>query len=353
MKKSLITMMAALMGVAYASETTVTPVTTTQDFKRLSGAVHVGAGTAYTLHGYVVSRPVIQGEGYGMGAVQLGYDFGKEGAWSYTGALSYKAPFSGHTLYGNPQTITRDYFASAAGIPIAPGSAAWNTVPCIPATVNGNDVKVTPEQAYQAKKHHPMGAKNVENEFIVRNGLKYTRQYWNVTFGHDYIHGGIPGVIAKHFDGEKDSKMQQLWTTFEVTPVAWFSADLNVARTFDTVQGWWFEAHARLKAPIIGTPEDIKVAGILEYGMSWAANFYESSHNACSNGTQAFWLKLSTPWFVNEAKNFILTPAVSCNWLGKGGMKANEKSHAKAYGDQYKPFRNFAVVGDLTATYKF
>ena len=68
---------------------------------------------------------------------------------------------------------------------------------------------------------------------------------------------------------------------------------------------------------------------------------------------QAFWLKLSTPWFVNEAKNFILTPAVSFNWLGKGGMKANEKSEAKAYGSDYVPFRNFAVVGDLTATYKF
>ena len=340
MKKSLITMMAALMGVAYAGETTVTPVTTTQDFKRLSGAVHVGGGTAYTCHGYVPTTAVVQGEGYGMGAIQLGSDFGKEGAWSYTGALSYKAPFSGHTLYGAPTTLTRDTFAkSAFHLPAAP---AVGDMPLFDA-------------AYEANKDtaHPMPQKNIENEFIVRNGLKYTRNLWNVSFGHDYIHGGIAGVVAKHFDGQKDSKMQQVWTNFEVTPVAWFSADLNCARTFDTVQGWWFEAHARLKAPIIGTPEDIKVAGILEYGMSWCANFYESKHNACSNGTQAFWLKLSTPWFVNEAKNFILTPSVSFNWLGKGGMKANEKSEAKAYGDYYVPFRNFAVVGDLTATYKF
>ena len=354
MKKSLITMMAALMGVAYAGvTTTVVEPAATQDFKRLSGAVHVGGGTAYTCHGYVPTTAVVQGEGYGMGAVQLGYDFGKEGAWSYMGALSYKAPISGHTLYGAPQTITRDYFATAAGIPFAPGSDAWNNTACIPTTYNGQDIMVTPEQAYQTKKNTPMPQKNIENEFIVRNGLKYTRNLWNVSFGHDFIHGGIAGVVAKHFDGQSQSRMQQVWTNFEVTPVAWFSADLNCARTFDTVQGWWFEAHARLKAPIIGSPEDIKVAGILEYGMSWAANFYESSHNACSNGTQAFWLKLSTPWFVNESKNFILTPAVSFNWLGKGGMKANEKSHAKAYGDQYVPFRNFAVVGDLTATYKF
>ncbi|MBR5877960.1 MAG: hypothetical protein IKY91_00300, partial [Akkermansia sp.] len=329
MKKSLITMMAALMGVAYAGETTVTPVTTTQDFKRLSGAVHVGGGTAYTCHGYVPTTAVVQGEGYGMGAIQLGYDFGKEGAWSYTGALSYKAPFSGHTLYGAPTAVSRETFAA----------------------VFPNASSMTPEvfeATYQAAKDkiHPMPQKNIENEFIVRNGLKYTRNLWNVSFGHDYIHGGIAGVVAKHFDGQKDSKMQQVWTNFEVTPVAWFSADLNCARTFDTVQGWWFEAHARLKAPIIGSPEDIKVAGILEYGMSWAANFYDSKHNACSNGTQAFWLKLSTPWFVNEAKNFILTPAVSFNWLGKGGMKANEKSEAKAYGSDYVPFRNFAVVGD-------
>lgn len=347
-------MAAALMGTAFAGEATSDnfQVSAPQDFKRLSGAVHVGAGTAYTLHGYVVSRSVIQGEGYGMGAVQLGYDFGQEGNWSYTGALSYKAPFSGHTLYGAPTTITRDYFAGAAGLPFGPSSPNWNE-PCIPVQTPAGEIYVTPEQAYQSKKDHPMGEKNVENEFIVRNGLKYTKSLWNVSFGHDYIHGGIPGVVAKHFDHQKDSKMQQVWTNFEVTPVAWFSADLNCARTFDTVQGWWFEAHARLKAPIVGSPEDIKVAGIFEYGMSWTANFYDSAHNACSNGTQAFWLKLSTPWFVNEAKNFILTPSVSCNWLGKGGMKANEKSHAKAYGDQYKPFRNFAVVGDLTATYKF
>ena len=336
MKKSLITMMAALMGVAYAGETTVTPVTTTQDFKRLSGAVHVGVGTAYTCHGYVPTTTVVQGEGVGMGAIQLGYDFGKEGAWSYMGALSYKAPFSGHTLYGAPTAVSRETFAA----------------------VFPNASLMTPEVfegTYQAVKDkiHPMPEKNIENEFIVRNGLKYTKSLWNVSFGHDYIHGGIAGVVAKHFDLQKDSKLQQVWGNFEITPVAWFSADLNCARTFDTVEGWWFEAHARLKAPIIGTPEDIKVAGILEYGMSWCANFYDSAHNACSNGTQAFWLKLSTPWFVNESKNFILTPSVSCNWLGKGGMKANEKSEAKAYGGNYVPFRNFAVVGDLTATYKF
>ncbi len=322
MKKSLITMMAAALmsASAFAGDATTDSyqVSSSQDFKRLSGAVHVGAGTAYTLHGYVVSRPVIQGEGYGMGAIQYNYDFGKEGFWSYTGAISYKAPFSGHTLYGAPTTVVNH--------PLLPPGHTME---------------------------RPMGEKNVENEFIVRNGLKHTKQYWNVTMGHDYIHGGIPGVVAKHFDHQKDSKMQQVFTTFEVTPVAWFSADLNVARTFDTVEGWWFEAHARLKAPIIGTPEDITVAGIFEYGMSWCANFYDSDHNACSNGTQAFWLKLSTPWFVNDEKNFILTPAVSCNWLGKGGMKANEKSEAKAYGYHYKPFRNFAVVGEITATYKF
>ena len=311
MKKSLVTMMAALMGVAYAGETT-TVITTSQDFNRLSGAVHLGAGTAYTVHGYVPSRVAVQGEGCGMAALQLGYDFGKESAWSYTGALSYKAPWSGHTLYGNP-AIQHPVYGEM----------------------------------------HPIGYKNIENEFLVRNGAKYTQQKWNVTLGHDFIQGGVAGVVAKHFNNRDHSRMQQVFTNFEVTPVAWFSADINCARAFDTMDGWWFEAHARLKAPIVGSPEDIKVAGILEYGMSWTANFYESKHNACSNGTQAFWLKLSTPWFVNESKNFILTPSVSCNWLGKGGMKANERSHARALGDKYVPFRNFAVVGDLTASYKF
>lgn len=337
MKKSLITMMAAaLMSPAFAGDATTDSyqVSPSQDFKRLSGAVHVGAGTAYTLHGYVVSRPVIQGEGYGMGALQLSYDFGKEGFWSYNGGLSYKAPFSGHKLYGN-QPVSTSVFASAMGWGDA---STWND---------------SQKAAYKANAYK-IGYKNVENEFIIRNGLKYTKQYWNAAFGHDFIQGGIPGVVAKHFDHESHSRMQQFWGNFEVTPVAWFSADLNVARTFDTVEGWWFETHARFKAPIIGTPEDITVAGILEFGMSWTANFYNSAHNACSNGTQAFWVKLSTPWFVNDAKNFIITPAVSCNWLGKGGMKANERAHTRAaYGSNYVPFRNFAVVGDITATYKF
>lgn len=359
MKKSLITMMAALMGTAFAGEATTDnyQVSAPQDFKRLSGALHVGAGTAYTLHGYVVSRAVIQGEGYGMGAIQYNYDFGKEGAWSYAGALSYKGPFSGHTLYGAP-TMTREQFAGVMASKLPASMLAnpqvqgalqnpglWSQIP------NPLNPSVTVEDTYQASKSMPQ--KNVENEFIVRNSLKYTRQYWNVAFGHDYIHGGIPGVVSKHYDLNDHSYMQQGFVNFEVTPVAWFSADINCARTFDTIDGWWFEAHARLKAPIVGSPEDIKVAGILEYGMSWTANFYNSAHNACSNGTQAFWLKLSTPWFVNDEKTFILTPSISTNWLGKGGMKANERSHAAVFGDQYKPFRNFAVVGDLTASYKF
>ena len=358
MKKSLITMMAAaMMSTTFAGEATTDTyqVTAPQDFKRLSGAVHVGAGTAYTLHGYVVSRPVIQGEGYAMGAIQLAYDFGKEGFWSYTGAISYKSPFSGHTLYGNP-TMSRDQFASAMQHNSDPtkaalGAAMANTPQQYWSQAPINAEGTTMEDVYQGNKK--MGYKNVEDEFLVRNGVKYTTNKWNVAFGHDFVHGGIPGVVVKHYEGADSSHLQQFFGAFEVTPVAWFSADISAARTFDTMEGWWFEAHARLKAPIIGSPEDIKVAGILEYGMSWTANFYNSYHNACSNGTQAFWLKLSTPWFVNEAKNFILTPAVSFNWLGKGGMKANERSHAKAFGDQYKPFRNFAVVGDLTATYKF
>ena len=333
MKKSLVTMMAALMGVAYAGETT-TVITTSQDFNRLSGAVHLGAGTAYTCHGYVPTRTAVQGEGVGMGAIQLGYDFGKEGAWSYTGAVSYKAPISGHTLYGNPG-YTRDEFAAKLGYPAAPPAGYSQDF----------------DNAYA--EHGQMGAKNIENEFILRNGLKYTKDLWNVSFGHDFIHGGIAGVVAKHFDGENQSRMHQFWVNGEITPVAWFSADMNIARTFDTVDGWWFEWHARFKAPIVGPRDNIKVAGILEFGLSASSQFYSPSHNACDNGLQAYWVKFSTPWFVNEEKSFILTPSVSFNWLGRGGRQANTQSAAKFYGTTYTPFRNFAVVGDLTASYKF
>ena len=313
MKKSLITMMAAALvsASAFAGEATSDSFTTpSQDFKRLSGAFHVGAGTAYTCHGYVPTTEVVQGEGYGMAALQLAYDFGKESFWSYNGGLSYKAPFSGHTLYGGAVRTKHGFV-------------------------------------------YDIPDNNIENEFILRNGLKYTRNLWNVSFGHDYIHGGIPGVVAKHFDLENHSRMQQVWTNMEITPVAWFSADMNIARTFDTIDGWWFEWHARFKAPIIGSPENIKVAGILEFGLSASSQFYSPKHNACDNGLQAYWVKFSTPWFVNEEKTFILTPSVSFNWLARGGRQANTQSHAKVFGDQYTPFRKHAVVGDLTATYKF
>ena len=355
MKKSLITMMAAaMMSPAFAGDATTDSFQVSQpsqDFKRLSGAVHVGLATAYTIHGYVPTTKAVQGEGCGMGAIQLGYDFGKEGAWSYVGAVSYRAPMSGHTLYGNP-TMTREQFAGvmahkypalAQGLPTDYSQAAFQ----------GTDLPVVGnlEDAYQANKK--MGYKNIENEFILRNGLKYTRSMWNVSFGHDLVQGGIAGVVAKHFDHENHSRMQQAWVNAEITPVAWFSADVNVARTFDTVAGWWVEAHARLKAPIIGSPEDIKVAGILELGGSFTDGFYKYHHNACDNGVQAYWVKLSTPWFVNEAKNFILTPSVSFNWLGNGGRQANKQSHAKAFGENFVPFRDFAIVGDITATYKF
>lgn len=342
-------MAAALMSAsAFAGDATMDSFVTqpSQDFKRLSGAVHIGAGTAYTLHGYVPTTEAVQGEGVGMGAVQLSYDFGKEGFWSYVGGLSYKAPFSGHTLYGAPH-MSRERYAALVGQTYgAQVGAAW-----LGGALAGSPTGAAIDEKYKEVENMPV--KNIENEFIIRNGLKYTRDLWNTSFGYDFIHGGIAGVVAKHFDHESQSRMQQVWVNGEITPVAWFSADVNVARTFDTVDGWWIEAHARFKAPIIGTPEDIKVAGILEFGISLTDGFYDYSHNACDNGIQAYWVKLSTPWFVNEAKNFILTPAVSFNWLGRGGRQANKQSEAKAYGDRYTPFRDFAVVGELTATYKF
>ncbi len=339
-------MVAALAGTSFAGDASTVDSYQVSEFNRLSGAVHVGVGTAYTLHGYVPTRTAVQGEGVGMGAIQLGYDFGKQGAWSYTGAISYKAPFSGHTLYGNPNTLTREGFASVAGLP---EPAMWGAVEAKKQLPAGSL-----EAKYQASKNVEMGAKNIENEFLIRNGLKYTQNVWNVSFGHDFVHGGIAGVVAKHFDNESQSRMQQVWVNGEITPVAWFSADMNIARTFDTIDGWWFEWHARFKAPVVGTPEDIKVAGILEFGLSATSQFYSPSHNACDNGLQAYWVKLSTPWFVNEAKNFILTPSVSFNWLARGGRQANTQSHAKVYyGSQYVPFRDFAVIGDITATYKF
>ncbi len=277
---------------------------------RLSGSLTVGASTNYAAsRGYVVTRAACGGDGTGITALKLDYDLGKKDAWSLENTIFYQIPFGGHTLYGNP------------------------TLAYHPLT--GDAIK--------------MGQKNIENEFSIITGAKYKADQWNVKFGHQFIHGGLIGVMAKHFRKQGSSSTNELYLTPEWTPAPWFAAGVTTRLSFSGLYGWWFEPYVTFKAPLIGTPEDIKVAAVATFAMSATAEYFNEGDHACSNGTQAFWIKLSTPWFAKD--NLIVTPTVSFHWLGKGGIKGNEKGHLRPYG--YVPFKNFGVVGTLSATYTF
>ncbi len=267
--------------------------------ERLSGSLTVGATTNYTGKGYVITRAASGGDGAVFTALKMNYDIGKKkDLWSLDSTILYKAPISGHVLYA------------------------------------------------------PYTKKNLENEFVIISAAKYKAKKANVTMGHQFVHGGLYGVMAKHFRKQGASCTNEVFITPEWTPAPWFALGVKTSLSFQGLHGWWFEPYMTFKAPIIGTPEDIKLAGVMTLGMSATAEYYNDGDFACSNGSQAFFLQLSTPWYAK--KNLIVTPMVGFHWLGKGGMKANEKSHFRQYGmTDHVPFKNFGVVGTLSATYTF
>ncbi len=293
--------------------------------ERLTGSLTAGAATNYTGKGYVVTRSVVGGEGVAFAAVKLSYDIGKKkDFWTLENTIAYKAPFSGHTLYGG--------FIKNATDPTLNGPVMTN---------------------------YDIPDKNVENEFAVITGAKYKREKWNFGLGHQFVHGGLYGVMAKHFRHQGASCTNEVYLAPEWTPRAWFAAGVKASYSFQGIHGWWYEPYVTFKAPLVGTEngiisnssKDLKLAAVLTFAMSATSDYYNEGDFACANGSQAFWVQLSTPWFVRE--NIIITPSVSFNWLGKGGMKASVNSQTKPLRDDLVPFKNFGVVGTLSATYTF
>ncbi|MBQ3144131.1 MAG: hypothetical protein IJB89_06425 [Akkermansia sp.] len=326
MKLSYTLIAAALLSTTALAGTPAVTLEQAPDFKRLSGSLTGGYATNYTGRGYVVSHSVAQGDSVFFTALKTSYDFGREGAWTFNNTIAYQVPCSGHTLYGNPT------FGPNAGV-----LAYCHQMGAV-------------SQAMQQK--HIKQA-NIENEFAIVSDFKYTREKWNVAFGHKFVHGGLLGVMAKHYRDQGASCVNEFFIAPEWTPAKWVSIGVTTSLSFQGIRGWWFEPYVRFKAPIVGTPEDIKVAGVLEFAMSATADYFDGRYNACDNGTQAFWIKFSTPWFIK--KNLILTPGVSFNWLGEGGLKANQSSEFKAYTENSSmvPFREFGVVGSVSLTYTF
>lgn len=344
MKLSYTLIAAALLSTTALAETPAVTLEQAPDFKRLTGSLTGGYATNYTGRGYVVSHSVAQGDSVLFAALKTSYDFGRQGAWTFNNTIAYQVPCSGHTLYGNP-TFGPNVGAYLAAQKLAGMAAAGKPVPA-PGTPAYNAALA------QGAKTHVKPA-NIENEFAIVSDVKYTREKWNVAFGHKFVHGGLLGVMAKHYRDQGASCVNEIFITPEWTPAKWVSVGCTTSLSFQGIRGWWFEPYVRFKAPIVGTPEDIKVAGVLEFALSATADYFDGRYNACDNGTQAFWIKFSAPWFIKE--NLILTPGVSFNWLGEGGVKANESSEFRKYTENTSmvPFREFGVVGSVSLTYTF
>lgn len=319
-----------------ATATTVDPLANEPvlSAKRLSGSLTVGYETNYTGRGYVVSHSVAEGDSVLYAAAKFNYDIGKRSKlWSLGHTIAYHAPTSGHKLYGNP--------GMGAGAVVATDS---------------NGVGITAGQlGMTGKKIKPA---NIENQFTLVTEAKYTRENWNIAFGHSFVHGGLLGVMAKHYRDQGASCVNEVFIAPEWTPrsMPWLSAGVKTSLSFQGIQGWWFEPYITGKFPLnpnVKPATEGSVLGVITLAMSATADYFADPYNACSNGSQAFWIKLSTPWFVKD--NFILTPSVSFNWLGKGGIKANKGSEFRHYTENptMVPFRNFGVVFGISATYTF
>lgn len=278
--------------------------------KRLSGSFTMGYDTNYVGRGLVISHSVAEGDSSELAALKLNYDIGhKQQQWSIDSAIAYKAVSSGHTMYG---------------------PAPYESL------------------------HGAVKPRNVENEFAVLTAVKYSGKKGHVSLGHEFVHGGLLGAFAKHFRQQSASCVNEVYLETVWTPAKWAEVGHTLRLSFQGVQGWWFEPYVTFKAPIIGRGEHVKMAGLLTFAMSATANYFDEGHNANANGAQAFWIKLSTPYFAT--KRFVITPAVSFNWLGAGAQKAAKTSLLRSLsgGDStLVPYRNFGVVGSVACTYLF
>ena len=294
----------------------------------------------YWGRGYVATQAAEQGEGIEALAFKTTYDFGDKGGWTFRGALAYSIFSAGHCLYGDP--------------PFSHDGARYALQQRIP----GFDHLPPQEQEQYIGMLEGKSIKhcNMENEFAVVTALNYGTEKWNVTLGHDFIHGGILGVMAKHYRDQGASVVHEAYITPEFTPYKWFTLGCTTRYSFVGIRGWWFEPYATFRAPIIGSADhlaNLKMLAEVQFGMSATADYFRSHYFACKNGSQGYWIRITTPYFLT--RNLILTPGLTINWAGKGAMKANTKSEFRAYTSDTSnvPFRTFALVSEISLTYRF
>lgn len=367
MKKTLCTLLACLTSsVTMAAGTDSFADLPTVSSKRLSGSITAGFDTLGNDRGVVLSHSVVGGDGSPFAALKYDYDFGREKKWSFEGMVYYRDVVGGHRLYGNPTfSATNIQAASAYQSCMTAIGAGYGDYPNpqLGGLTPNQMIGVLESKGMNAGTAHKINSSagngyhvkqaNCEPEIVFQNGLKYTEEKWNIAFGHTFIHGGILGVMAKHFRNQGASTLNEFYIHPEITPVKWMSAGVSVRRSISGIDGWWFEPDVTFKAPLYMQGDKVKVAAVAKFAMAATADYFDHTDSACNNGSISYYIKLNTPWFVTD--NVILTPGVGFHWLGKGSIWCNKRSrYATATGNHsYVPFRNFAVVGSFSATYTF
>lgn len=355
MKKTL-SFLFCLLTLPVASAGDISPVVDlpAPAAKPLSGSLTLGYDTLGNDRGVVLSHSVLGGDGSPIGLLKYNWDFGRKGGWSWDGMVYFRDVTSGHRLYGNPNYGYAPVYTKAYGelLPMAEYAHSLN-----PDAFGG----AAPEE-YASQQAHKLARQksmerikqaNAESEWVLQNGLKYTQDKWNVAFGHSFIRGGVLGVFAKHFRHQGASVLNEVYLRPEWTPTKWLSVGAETRYSISGIQGWWFLPDVTLKAPLYTEGDKVKLAGVAKFAMAATSDYFDNTDSACNNGSQAYYVKLSTPWFVTD--RVILTPGVGFHWLGRGAIYVNKRSkYALATGNStYVPFRNFAVVGSLTVTYQF
>lgn len=328
------------LSLAVAAENASFETLPAASAQRLSGSLTLGYDTLANDRGVVLSHSVLGGDGSPFGVLKYNYDFGKQGKWSWDGMVYFRDVTSGHRLYSNPNY--------GGPLSLQAGQALD--------AHNHGLITLTPQQLAQythIANHGRVKQANAESEWVLQNSLKYTEEKWNVAFGHSFIRGGVLGVFAKHFRHQGASTLNEVFITPEWTPVPWMTLGVSVRYGVSGITGWWFLPELTFKAPLWRDGDRVKVAGVCKFAMAATSDYFDNTDSACNNGSQAYYMKLSTPWFIDD--HWVLTPGLGLHWLGRGAIYVNKRSkYAIATGNStFVPFRNFAVVGTLSATYRF
>ena len=251
--------------------------------KRLSGSLTAGYATNYTCRGLVASHALAEGDGAEKLQLDLSYDIGRKGFFTLENRTAYTVLSSGHHLLGVQET-------------------------------------------------------NIDNELTVETSLKYTRKLWFASLGHQFTHGGLLGVYAKNIEGNSAAVTNEAFLTLGMTPLSWLELGVKISYAFDGMEGFWFEPYVKGAWTLVGCKKAPKLQAAVTLAMSATAGYFPHEvGNAC--GAQAWWIEAALPWHIT--KHFVLTPAVSLNWLGCGAQNTGNL------------YRNHGVVGSVSASYVF